>query len=80
MLTRLRLFEVGPSCFLSNWAVEIVCVILRSEDGFCHVVWGEDSGICSSSVDAFSGNFSLDVVVREIQLSNHRNSHNFMCK
>ena len=50
MLTRLRLFEVGPSCFLSNWAVEIVCVILRSEDGFCHVVWGivEDSGIGSS--------------------------------
>ena len=41
---------MGPSCFLSNWAVEIVCVILRSEDGFRHVVWGivEDSGIGSS--------------------------------
>lgn len=45
--------------------------------------WGyivDDSGTCSSSVDTFSGNSSLDMVVREIQLSTDVRSHNFMCK
>ena len=41
----------------------------------CHVDVGgiaDDSGACSSSVDAFSGDSSLDMVVREISCAGQR--------